>query len=227
MKRIFTGLAALLPGILISGQAVSLPNSSIKSHPTLTVNSIEASATQTAIYLQVENKREGGTFCADRNIYIRYPDGTRVKALRSEGIPVCPDTHRFRSVGEKLNFIIYFPPLRKDIRWFDLIEDCTDNCFWFLGLVSDNSINTSLNALFEKASEQKPEDNINLFRKYLEETDSQNLGTEGLIYINIITSSIEAGDNPGAALWYNRLVKSDAHAVKEHVKFLNDSGIRY
>ena len=63
-----------------------------------------------------------------------YPDGTRSLLVSSNGIPVCPDTYKFKSPGEQLDFVLTFPPLLKGISSVNLIEDCQDNCFSFLGL---------------------------------------------------------------------------------------------
>ena len=37
----------------------------------------------------------------------------------------------------------------------------------------------------------------------------------------------EAGDKVEAAVWYKRLLSSNAPRLKEFVKFLNDRGIKY
>ena len=100
------------------------------------------------VYLSVENRMEGGTFCADKNIYIIYPDGTRSRLTSSKGIPVCPSVHKFKTIGEKLNFELTFPPLKPGTKWIDLIEDCTDNCFSFYGVC----LNTGLNVKIDAAS---------------------------------------------------------------------------
>ena len=49
---------------------------------------MEVSPEKTVAFLSVENRRtEGGTFCADKNIYLFYPDGEKVK-LKGKGFPV-------------------------------------------------------------------------------------------------------------------------------------------
>ena len=79
----------------------------------LTIRKIVISEEKTEIFLKVENRITGGNFCADKNICLVYPDGTRILLVSSNGIPVCPDTYKFRSPGEQLDFVLTFPPLLK------------------------------------------------------------------------------------------------------------------
>jgi hypothetical protein len=213
--------------VSLFSQTVIQPNFALKSHETLTISKVEITPEKTTIYLSVENRIEGGNFCADRNIYIIYPDGGKVRLTKASGIPVCPGIYKFNSVGEKLNFSLIFTTLKAGIEWFDLIEDCTTNCFWFYGITLDNDLNKKLDEAFTLASKGKPEDNILLFRKILESIDDRNIGIEGSLYINIINAAIEAGDKVEAAVWYKRLLSSRAPRLSQYIKFLNDRGIKY
>jgi hypothetical protein len=177
--------------------------------------------------MQVENRRQGGNFCADREIYIQYPDGTRLKMIRSRGIPVCPAIYKFKSVGERLDFSLVFPPLRRGLEWFDLIEDCQENCFWFYGITLESELNKKLDELFRTAEKGTPEQNIKSFRSLLEDIDDMNHGIEGLLYINIINAALESGDRVEAAVWYNRLKSSGAPRIEQYLKYLNDNGIKF
>lgn len=208
-------------------QEISFPNSAMKSHETLEISSIELIKGRTIISMVVENRIQGGNFCADRNIFIIDQAGNSLKLIRSVNIPACPQTHNFRSIGEKLSFSLEFPPLSPETTWIDVVEECTDNCFWFYGVTLDNQLNKRLNQAFADASEGKPEDNIVLFRRILEDIDTRNPGIEGLLYINIINSAIEAGDKAEASVWYRRLLSSGAPRVNYYVKYLNDRGIKY
>ncbi|MFN8241538.1 MAG: hypothetical protein U0X39_12425 [Bacteroidales bacterium] len=211
----------------LSAQVQLAPNSALKSHETLEILKIDAGSSGTTFYMSVENRRPDGTFCADKNIYIIYPDGSREKMIRAEGIPVCPGAHRFTSVGEVLNFTLVFPPLKPGTTWFDLVEDCQDNCFWFYGVVVDEVLNSRIDQLFSLAASGKPDQNLKLFRAFLEETDSRNLGTEGMLYINIINSALEAGDRTEAGVWYKRLGTSGAPRAARYIQFLNEKGIKF
>lgn len=218
--------------ILYSGnvysQVIDKPNYALKSHETLEISKVDITPKATLIYFTVENKRsEGGSFCADKNIYIIYPDGSRLNLTHAHDIPVCPDTYKFKSVGEKLQFTLEFPPLKPGTKWIDIIENCTSNCFWFYGVTLDNELNKRLDEAFSLASKEQPAGNIILFKNILDDIDSQNLGIEGLLYINIINAAAEDKDQINMAVWYKRMLSSHAPRLSEYIKYLNDRGIKY
>ena len=209
-------------------QTFICPNCALKSHETLEITKVEIGPGATTVFLSVENKRsEGGSFCADKKIFIIYPGGSRLKLTKANNIPVCPETYNFKSVGEKLQFTLEFPSLKPGTKWFDLIEDCNSNCFWFYGITLDNELNKKLDEAFDLASKGLPADNINLFKNILDGIDNQDLGIEGLLYINIINAAIENADKVGAALWYKRMASSHAPRLNQYLKYLNDRGIKY
>lgn len=226
-ERIIAVLAFVLLVINLPAQSFIQPNYGLKSHETLVINKVEITLKSTVIYLSVENRRAGGTFCADRNIYIVYPDGTRLKLESSQDIPVCPDTHKFKTIGEKLDFMLTFPPINKGIEWIDLVEDCSDNCFHFYGVVLDNDLNAKINHAFSEAEKDDPLKAIISFADILQAVDSKNIGAEGLLYINIITLARQSGNVDQAIDWYKKLKNSGAPRLREYIKFLNDQGIKY
>jgi hypothetical protein len=212
----------------IFSQTYNYPNVALKSHETLEISKVEIGPAATTVFLSVENKRsEGGSFCADKNIFIVFSDGSRTKLTRANNIPVCPKAYYFKSVGEKLQFTLEFPTLKPGIKWFDLIEDCSSNCFWVYGVTLDNELNKKLDEAFDLASKGLPADNVNLFKNIIDSIDNQHPGIEGLLYINIINASIENADKAGAAVWYKRMASSHAPRLNQYLKYLNDKGIKY
>jgi hypothetical protein len=213
--------------ISLHSQVIEQPNLALKSHETLGISKIEITSDKTVVFLTIENRIHGGSFCADRNIHIIDSEGERLKMEKSSGIPLCPGNYKFKSIGEKLQFALDFPPLKTGTKWIDIIEDCTSNCFWFYGVTLDNKLNKRLDDAFSLASKGKPADNIVLFKDILDSIDNQNLGIEGLIYINIINAAVEAGDNVNTIVWYKRLATSQAPRLSYYIKYLNDKGIKY
>ena len=211
----------------LNSQICNHPNSGLKSHETLEISKVEITPQKTVIFLSIENRITGGYFCADKNIFIIYPDGSRLKMTKAINIPVCPDTYSFKSIGEKLQFTLEFPPLNSEPKWVDIVEDCTSNCFWFYGVTLDNDLNKKLDEAFLLASKGKPTENIVFFKSILDSIDNQNLGIEGLLYINIINAAVEDTDKVNAIVWYKRLASSHIPRLSEYIKYLNDKGIKY
>lgn len=208
-------------------QTILQPNYSLKSHETLNIIKVEVKSEATIFYLSIENRIGGGTFCADKNIYIVYPDGKKSKLESSSGIPVCPEVHKFKAPGEKLEFVLSFPPLKKGIEWIDLIEDCSDNCFSFYGISLNNDINKRIDDAFTLAENDEPVKAMGSFISIAEDIGKSNSGIKGLLYINIIQLAVETGDKTKAAEWYNKFKLSETPRLSEYLKYLNDQGIKY
>ena len=211
----------------ISAQVIAHPNYALKSHETLEISKIDISAQETVIFLSVKNRITEGYFCADKNIFIIYPDGTRSRLISSKGIPVCPDSYKFRSIGEKLDFELTFPSLKEGVQWFDLIEDCKENCFSFYGVCLQNDLNRKIDEASVFAENEKPAEALAGFIKIAGSIDKKESGIEGLIYLNIITLSKETGKTIEAAKWYNKLKSSGIPRCELYIKHLNSLGIIY
>lgn len=218
-------LAASLTSLF--SQTILHPNYSLKSHETLNIIKVEIGSEATIFYMSIENKREKGSFCADKNIYIIYPDGKRSKLVSSTGIPVCPDNHLFKAPGEKLEFVLTFPPLKKGTEWIDLVEECSDNCFSFYGVSLNNDLNQRIENAFSLAENNEPVKAMGSFISIAEDVDKRNPGIEGLLYINIIRLAVETGDEAKAKEWYKKFELSEAPRLSEYLKYLNDQGIKY
>jgi hypothetical protein len=226
IKTMISVLFFFITGIIsINSQTVIHPNFGLKSHETLEILKIVTTAQKTVIFLSIENRITGGYFCADKKISIIYPDGTLSKIISSKGIPVCPESYKFKSVGEKLNFELTFPLLKKDIQWIDLIEDCNDNCFSFFGVCLDNDLNRKIDEASLLAENKEPAKALMEFIKIGETMSNKNSAIEGLIYLNIIKLEKENGNNPEAAEWYNKLKSSVIPRSELYIKHLNSQGI--
>ncbi len=226
-RTLITGIVILLATGFLHSQTFINPNYSLKSHETLNIIKVEARPEATFFYMSLENRIPNGTFCADKNIYLAYPDGKKIRMESSSGIPVCPDTYKFKAPGEKLEFMLTFPPLKPGTKWIDLIEDCNDNCFSFYGITLDNDLNKRIDEAFSFGENDEAARALIGFVSIAEEIDTKNLGIEGLIYINIIKLSIETGDEKKAEEWYRKFKLSDAPRLSEYIKYLNDQGIKY
>ena len=122
---------------------------------------------------------------------------------------------------------VLVPPLKKDVEWIDLVEDCKDNCFHFYGVTLDNELNRKINDAFSMAENDDPLKAMISLVDILNSTDKTNLGSEGFLYVNIISLAREAGNYGQASDWYKKLKNSGAPRLQEYIKFLNDQGIKY
>jgi hypothetical protein len=208
-------------------QTISNPNYGLKSHETLEITRVENSATLTIIYMSVENKIADGYFCADKNIFIKYPDGTKSKLVSSKGIPVCPESYKFKTVGEKLNFVLTFPALKPGTQWIDLVEDCSDNCFSFYGVCLNKNLNKKIDEASGLAEKNEPAKALISFIDLASNIDKENSGMSGLIYISIIKLAKETGSAVKAAEWYSKLKSSNIPRRDLYIKNLNSQGIVY
>lgn len=224
-----TTIFIFLNFIILTGysQTAVKPNYGLKSHETLEILKVVVTAQKTQIFLSIENKIEGGYFCADKNIFIIYPDGTRSKVISSEGIPVCPESYKFKTIGEKLSFILTFPSLKKDTQWIDLIEKCSENCFSFYGVCLNNDLNKQIDDASVLAENKEPAKALIGFIKIANSNEIKNSGIEGLIYLNIITLSRTTGNDSKAAEWYGKLQASSIPRKDVYIKNLNSQGISY
>lgn len=211
----------------LQAQTITRPNYGLKTPEVLEITKIVTGAQKTVVYLNLENRIKDGYFCADKNIYIIYPDGSRSRLTSSKGIPVCPETYRFKTIGEKLEFELYFPPLRHDTQWIDLVEDCKDNCFSFYGICLNSDLNKKIDEASVMAENKEPLKALMSFIDIAGTIDSKNSGTEGLIYMNIISLAKETGNIPKASEWYQKLKLSGIPRSDLYIKHLNSQGITF
>jgi hypothetical protein len=227
MRLLSTALLTILFSGTSSYQTLNNPNYSLKSHETLTINKIELRPEAAIFYMSIENRIENGAFCADRNIFLVYPGGKKSKLSYADNIPVCPDIHVFKSPGEKLDFVLTFPPISKGVEWVDLVEECSENCFSFYGIALDSDLNQSIDNAFLLAENDETSKALESFIALADELNTTGHGIVGLLYINIIKLAVLSGDDAKAGEWYNKLLISTAPRLSLYVKYLNDQGIKY
>jgi hypothetical protein len=228
VRKLFYVLVFLTIGIgNIFSQTYYNPNIGLKSHETLELLKAELTAESTILYLSVENRITGGAFCADRNIYIIYPDGTRIKLIKASGIPQCPEYYKFKAIGEKLSFTLTFPPLKPGTKWIDLKEDCNENCFSFYGVLLDNELNAKINEAVAKVDRNETDTAIGLYKNLIESIDSTGNGIIGSLYSDLISLLIKKGYTSQAYDYYKKLSSSSVPDRQLYIKNLNSRGIKF
>ena len=203
------------------------PDVGLKSHSTLDILKIENTEEKSVIYFSVINRITGGNFCADKNIFIIYPDGTKSKLISSNGIPVCPESYNFKSIGEKLQFSLVFPSLKEGVKWIDIEEECSDNCISLYGITLDNELNTKISEAVSLADKGKTFKAISVYKVIIENLTTADDGLKGALYTDIISLMVDNEDRAGAEEWYKKLVASQAPRLELYIKNLNSRGITF
>ena len=227
-KTYLLTLVFFCTGVLNSfSQTFNLPAIGLKSHQTLEVLRVDATPDKTVIHLSVENRINDGTFCADKNIFIVYPDGSEVKLERASGIPQCPDNHKFKSVGEKLSFTLAFPSLKQGTGWIDLVEECNENCFSIYGLLLNNELSEKIDEAVNHIEKGQIDSAIGLYEKLIENTETSGSGISGSLYSDLISLLVSKGYTASASMWYKKLISSDIPRKQLYIDNLNFRGIKF
>lgn len=156
MQKIYLTLIILFSTQITNAQTINNPNYGQKTHETLSIEKIELNEDYTIITLSITNKIANGSFCADKNIYLKNSNGYEMyQVIRKEGIPECPNSHFFLNIDEKLIFKLYFPKISKQIKYIDLTENCENACFNFKGVILSENLNYNINEAYSLFSTNK------------------------------------------------------------------------
>jgi hypothetical protein len=208
-------------------QTIFNPNYALKTPETLEILKIEVTPEKTLFYLSIENQRNGGSFCADKNIYLQDEQGKKYDLKRSAGIPVCPASYKFKSIGEKLQFTLEFPTLKAGTRWIDIVENCSSDCFSFYGITLDMDLNRKLDEGFAFAEKGENSKAISIFREILNNSGSTKNGIDGALYTEIITMEYKSGNIASSGEWYKRMLSSNSPRLELYIRNLNSRGIKF
>ena len=208
----------LIPLILVffhvsaNSQVFDMPNAEVKSHTELDITRIRITDDYTIIYLRNQNMLlKDAWACVDRKTSIRTSDNAKHFLLRAENIPLCPDLFRFDSLGQILEFTLYFPPIDASKGRIDLVEDCEQSCFFFRGIILDNKLNRDIHAYDEGYAfyEKKDfENSIRIFSGIVEDIPENPTHIYGFSYYYLVLICHESEDKKGAADWYKKLKSS-------------------
>jgi hypothetical protein len=193
----------------VYSQVYERPNFSFSSHETMDLERIEVDASQTRVYFSILNRKLGGTFCIDTSTYIKNSLGSeKYKLIESIGVPDCPDVHKFSIVGKKLGFILVFPPLSRDVRYIDIIENCTDACISIRYILLDTVINERINEALNLYESRKPEESLAIFEELLLSRNDYKSPVFGSVYLYMMSINYELGQSKEIRRLYNELEKS-------------------
>jgi len=186
IKQRLLSLLILLTGSQLFAQQVVEPNYGLKSPETVEIIRVRITDSETLVDLSIQNLARDGYFCIDENTYIESPGGQKLKLQKVSGLPICPDTYKFKTVGEKVYFTLVFDNLPAGTEWFDIVEYCGDNCLTIFGINLDEKINTELNDAFSAMDRLDPAEAISIFEDLLPELQESGHALTGSIYINLV-----------------------------------------
>lgn len=206
---LFSFLLIIITPQYLHSQVFNRPNFALSSHETLELESIEIDENQTRIYLSILNRRLSGTFCVDTNTYIRNSLGNEeYKLVQSMGIPDCPDVYKFTAIGEKLNFILVFPPINEDLKYIDIIEECEDACFSFKYVLLDQELNGIINQGFDLYEAGNVNESLKVFEDLMTARNDNLSPVFGTIYLYMMTINYELGQSKEVRNLFDELQQS-------------------
>lgn len=208
-------------------QTFNKPATGLRSHETLEILKVDVSGNRTAVYLAVENRIKDGSFCADRNIYIISPDGTRLKLESAYNIPQCPEYYKFKSIGERLYFTLTFPALKPGTGWIDIIEDCNENCFRIYGILLNDDLTRGISEAVKMADNGQTDTAIKVYKGLIERAGKQDEGITASLYSDLVTLLVQKGYSAQASEWYLRLLSSELPHKQLYIDNLNSQGIKF
>ncbi len=225
MKKILI-ILLLLISIKVSSQTYENPVFYSKSHKTLFIEKIELTPSNTIIYLFIENQKITGEswFCADKNIYVEdVQSEIKYNLIKSEGIPVCPDSKKFTKKGERLYFKLYFKKLPKESQKINLVENCNNHCFSFKEIVLNNKLSKEIRMFEQAIILQSGGKNKEALQLFLNIEAQENKTTSRYAYSLYAIPILYYKENnfTQAKAWYNTLKKStvkDKNDLLEKIK---------
>jgi hypothetical protein len=218
-------LMAVLPGHL-QAQIYDQPSFSLTSHPTLEILSVEKWEDQTVVNIRVKNQRISGSFCFDRESFLQNSLGSEAWKLTSmEGIPACPERHRFMAVGEVLDFSLFFPAIPDEIRYIDLVEKCNEACVSVKYILLDEEMNHKIREGFDLYEAGRPATSLKVFEDIMESGYDNYSPVFGTLFLYMMSIHYELGQSKEARRIFNELKDSDIVGRDEFINAARDTGL--
>jgi hypothetical protein len=227
MKAVFYTLL-LIFGIQVQlmAQVYDKPSFSLSSHPTLEILSIEKWEDQTVLSVRVKNQRISGSFCLDKETFLLNSLGTEEWKLTSmDGIPACPDQHRFKSIGEVLDFSLVFPAIPDEVKYIDLLEGCKDACVSVKYILLDEELNKRINEGFSLYEVGRPSASLQVFEDIMKTEYDNYSPVFGTLYLYMMSIHYELGQSKEVRRIFNELKESSIIGRDEFIETARDTGL--
>jgi len=217
------GILLLVP--LSVAQIFEKPNFALSSHPTLEIMSIEKWSDRTVVHIGIRNERLSGSFCIDPETYLLNSLGSdEYRLVSMEGIPPCPDHHRFKSIGEVLQFDLVFPPLPDHIKYIDLKEQCGEACVDLKYILLEEELNSEINRGLNLYELGRMESSLQVFEEIMAGNDNLS-PVYGTIYLYLLYIHFDMGSSNELRRVYDELKASSITGRDEFIESARDSGL--
>lgn len=217
MKNVFLLLASILFTVNLFTQIITKPNFALATHP-IVVDEISFSDSLITITLTVQNQIKGGEFCASEIMYLmEFKNENKTYLTKASGIPLCPATYKFETIGEKLTFTLEFTAFDELPKYINIVEDCDENCFSIYGVIIDKKMNEDINQAYGYFKSGNLDFALALFRTAARENPGYPFA---FLYGNIIEVYAMQKNFEMAKQWYQFLANSqfaDKDLVMEQI----------
>jgi len=212
--------------VQLVAQVFEKPSFSLTSHPTLEIMSIEKWEDQTVLNIRVKNQRLSGSFCFDKETFLLNSIGSEEWKLASmDGIPACPDQHRFKSIGEVLDFSLTFPAIPDEVKYIDLREGCEDACVLVKYILLDEELNNKINEGFNLYEIGRLSASLQLFEDIMEASYDNYSPVFGTLYLYLMSIHYELGQSKEIRRIFNELKESSIIGRDEFIETARDTGL--
>ncbi len=227
MRSLFlAGLLLWLPYPDAGAQIYEHPNFSLSSHPTLEITSVERWEDRMVVNLEIKNERFSGSFCIDSNTVLKNSLGRDAYALTGmEGIPACPEAYRFKSIGERIGFRLTFEPVSDDVKYIDLVENCSENCVNIRYILLDEELNDRIYEGVSLYSLGRPAAALRIFEDIMSTEYDGMSPVFGTVYLYLISVHQELGSSRDARRVYQELQESSIIGLDEFLKSARETGL--
>ena len=212
--------------IRMMAQVYDNPSFSLTSHPTLEIMSIEKWEDQTVMNIRVKNQRISGNFCFDKETFLLNSLGTEEWKLTSmDGIPACPDQHRFKSIGEVLDFSLVFPAIPDEVKYIDLHEGCEDACVSVKYMLLDEEMNKRINEGFNLYEIGRLSASLQVFEDIMEAEYDNYSPVFGTLYLYLMSIHYELGQSKEVRRIFDEMKESSIIGRDEFIETARDTGL--
>jgi hypothetical protein len=225
--------AILYAFLLLAGTPIGLqaqvydkPSFSLTSHPTLEITNVVKWGDQTVVNIRVQNQRISGTFCFDRESFLRNSLGEgEWKLVSLDGIPACPDQHRFKSIGEVLEFSLVFPAIPDEVTYIDLMEGCEDACVSVKYILLNEDMNNRINEGFNLYETGRLSASLQVFEEIMASGYDNHSPVFGTLYLYMMSIQYELGNSKEVRRIFQELKESSIAGRDEFIETARETGL--